>query len=269
MKRSLLGVFLAAATLLSPPVTAQQGGDILDARILTGWQRADGKHVSALQIKLNDGWKTYWRAPGDAGIPPHFEWSGSRNLSNVAISWPTPKRIMQGSVQTIGYEDTLTLPLTLTPARAGKAITLSGEVTLGVCKDVCVPLTLKLAQKLPLGQTKRDPRIVAALADRPYTAAEFKVGRVACRISPMTDGLHLRAEVDLAHTGGRELAVIETGNPMVWVAQSKTRREGRTLIAETELYHVEGRSFAVDRSGLRITVLGKKHTVDIQGCPAG
>ena len=176
---------------------------------------------------------------------------------------------MQGSVQTIGYENTLTLPLTLTPTRAGKPITLSGEVTIGVCKDVCVPLTLKLSEKLPMGQAKRDPRIVAALADRPYTAAEFKVGRVSCRLSPMTNGLHLRAEIDLPRTGGRELAIIETGNPMVWVAQAKTRREGGRLIAETELYHVEGRSFAVDRSGLRITVLGKKHTVDIQGCSAG
>ena len=269
MKNFLPGIFFAVSALLSQPAFAQQGGDILDARILTGWQRADGKHVSALHIELNDGWKTYWRAPGDAGIPPHFDWSASRNLSNVAINWPTPKRIMQGSVQTIGYENTLTLPLTLTPTRAGKPITLSGEVTIGVCKDVCVPLTLKLSEKLPMGQAKRDPRIVAALADRPYTAAEFKVGRVSCRLSPMTDGLHLRAEIDLPRTGGRELAIIETGNPMVWVAQAKTRRDGGRLIAETELYHVEGRSFAVDRSGLRITVLGKKHTVDIQGCSAG
>lgn len=269
MIRFVLGLFLSAATLVSTPVFAQQGGDILDARILTGWQRADGKHVAALHITLNDGWKTYWRAPGDAGIPPQFAWSASRNLSGVAVSWPTPKRIMQSGVQTIGYEHALTLPLTLTPKRAGKAIRLAGEVTIGVCKDVCVPMTLKLSQDLPLNQTKRDPRIVAALADRPYTAAEAKVGRVACRVSPLTDGLHLRAEVDLPKTGGRELAVIETANPQIWVAQAKTKRQGGRLVAETELYHVEGRSFALDRSGLRITVLGKNHAVEIQGCPAG
>lgn len=269
MKRFVTGLILSAATLFSLPATAQQSGEILDARILTGWQRADGKHVAALHIKLHDGWKTYWRAPGDAGIPPQFIWSGSHNLSNVAVSWPTPKRILQSGVQTIGYEDAVTLPLTVTPAQAGKAITLTGEVIIGVCKDVCVPMTLKVSQDLPAGQTKPDPRIVAALADRPYTAAEAKVGRVACRISPLTDGLHLRAEVDLPQTGGSELAVIETANPQIWVAQSKTTRQGGRLIAETELYHVEGRSFALDRSGLRITVLGKKHAVEIQGCPAG
>lgn len=269
MIRSFIGIFLAAAALLSPPAAAQQGGDILQARILTGWQRADGKHVSALHITLNDGWKTYWRAPGDAGIPPSFDWAGSRNLSNVAISWPVPKRIMQGGIQTIGYENSLTLPLTLTRSRPGKPITLTGSVTLGVCKDVCVPMTLKLSQELPLGQEKTDPRIVAALSDRPETAAEARVGRVACRISPISGGVQLRAEIDLPRTGGRELAVIETGNPMVWAAQSKTARQGGRLIAETELYHVEGHSFAVDRSSLRITVLGNKRTVDIQGCPAG
>ena len=73
MKKFLPGIFFAISALLSPPAFAQQGGDILDARILTGWQRTDGKHVSALHIELNDGWKTYWRAPGDAGIPPHFD----------------------------------------------------------------------------------------------------------------------------------------------------------------------------------------------------
>ncbi|WP_299847040.1 protein-disulfide reductase DsbD domain-containing protein [uncultured Roseovarius sp.] len=269
MKRFAIGLLLSAATLFSLPLSAQQGGDVLDARILTGWQRADGKHVAALHITLNDGWKTYWRAPGDAGIPPQFVWSGSRNLSDVAVSWPTPKRILQSGVQTIGYEDALTLPLTLTPAKKGKPITLAGEVIIGVCKDVCIPMTLKLSQDLPAGRTKPDARIVAALADRPYTAAEANVGRVACRISPLTDGLSLRAEVDLPQTGGSELAVIETANPQIWVAQSKTTRQGGRLIAETELYHVEGRSFALDRSGLRITVLGKKHAVEIQGCPAG
>ncbi len=269
MKRFASRFILCATALLAAPVSAQQSNDILDARILTGWQRADGKHVAALHIDLEDGWKTYWRAPGDAGIPPHFDWNGSRNLAGVAVSWPTPKRMRQGGAHTIGYEDVLTLPLTLTPARRGQPISLTGEITIGVCRDVCVPMTIKLSQDLPRGETKRDPRIVAALADRPYTAKEAKVGRVACQISPMSDGLSLRAEVDLPKSGGRELAVIETGNPMVWVAQAKTKRQGNRLIAETELYHVEGRSFAVDRSGLRITVFGNKHAVDIQGCPAG
>ena len=146
---------------------------------------------------------------------------------NVTVSWPTPKRILQGGVHTIGYEHSLTLPLILTPSRTGKAIDLNGKVTIGVCKDVCVPMTLKLSQKLAMDQTKPDPQIVAALADRPYTAKEAKVGRVACRLSPIADGLHLRAEVDVAKAGGKEVAVIEVANPMVWVAQAKTTRSER------------------------------------------
>lgn len=263
--------FLAAAllALIAAPLCAQQQGEVLDARILSGWQRADGKHVAALQITLKDGWKTYWRAPGDAGIPPSFSWKGSRNLSGVAISWPTPRRISQGGVAAIGYEHAVTLPLTLRPAQKGQPIRLVGEIKIGVCKDVCVPMTLKLSQDLPLGQTKPDPRIAAALADRPYSASEAKVGRVACDVSPAKDGLKLRAEMDLPRTGGQEMAVIETTNPQIWVAQPDISRKGNRLIAETEMYHVEGHSFALDRSGLRITVLGKNRAVEIQGCPAG
>ena len=269
MKRFAAHTALIAATFFGTTAHAQNIGDILEASVLSGWQRADGKHVAALHIDLEDGWKTYWRSPGDAGIPPHFVWKGSRNLEKVAVSWPTPHRILQGGVQTIGYEDTLTLPLTLTPSDANAPISLKGEITIGVCRDVCVPMTLKVRQDLPGGQSNRDPRIVAALTDRPHTAAEASVGRVACRISPLADGLSIRAEVDLPRTGGQEIAVIETANPMVWVAQAKTKRSGGRLIAETQMYHVEGRSFALDRDGLRITVLGTNRAVDIQGCPAG
>jgi len=85
-------------------------------------------------------------------------------------------------------------------------------------------------------------------------------------MAPKPDGLHLRAVIDMPSTGGREVAVVETDNPQVWVSGVETRREGNRLIAETELYHSHGRAFALNRSGVRITVLGSSHAVDIQGC---
>ena len=95
------------------------------------------------------------------------------------------------------------------------------------------------------------------------------MGRVACRVLPMADGLGLRAEIDLPRMSGSETAIIEVGNPKVWVAKPKTHRSGGRLVAETSLHHVEGRSFALDRSRIRLTVLSEGEAVDIQGCPAG
>jgi DsbC/DsbD-like thiol-disulfide interchange protein len=268
MKRQLYALCLALAGAFTAPVHANPAADLVEASILTGWRAADGRHVAALHLELQEGWKTYWRAPGDAGIPPRFDWSGSRNLSDVAITWPTPRILSQSGVRTIGYAETLTLPMHFTPKQKGQAITLDGTLELGLCKDVCLPLTLRISQALPTAEGTRDPRIVAALAARPYSAREAGVGRVVCSVSPVEGGMHLRAEIDVKSYGRGEVAVIETDNPQIWVARAKTNRQGGRLVAETDLYHVEGKSFALNRDGLRITVMGGGKAVDIQGCPA-
>lgn len=263
---TLLGLALAVA---AAPVRAQQGGDLVEMRVLPGWRTAGGEHMAALEMRLRPGWKTYWRAPGDAGIPPQFDWRRSANVSGVEPVWPTPGIITQGGLQTIGYSDVLVLPFRIAPAHAGRDVVLNGTVDIGVCSDICVPVSLRVSETLPASVTKPDPRIAAALASRPYSASEAGVSRVACSISAAGDGLGLRAEIDMPGAGGRETAIIEVDDPRIWVAQADTVRRGNRLVAETRLYHVEGRSFALDRSGIRITVLGQSHAVDIQGCPAG
>lgn len=272
MKDMNARILLFLAALWAPFLsvhTAQADPDMVDAHILTGWRQEDGRHISALHLTLKNGWKTYWRAPGDAGIPPQFDWRKSRNLAGVQVTWPTPRSIQQSGVRTIGYADSMTLPLTLVPETPGRPIVLDGTIEIGVCKDVCVPVTLRLSQDLGAQPSKRDPRIVAAMAARPFSAKEAGVTRVACSISPIKGGLRLRAEVDLPDTGGQEVAVIETPNPAIWVAQADTARRNGRLVAETDMYHVNGGTFALDRSGLRITVIGEKRAVDIRGCPGG
>lgn len=266
---SLCSALVALFLSLGSAPEARAESDLVDVRVLEGWRGADGTHVAALELRLRPGWKTYWRAPGDAGIPPSFDWRRSRNLEGIDVLWPAPGVIMQGGVRTIGYSDLLVLPLRVAPAHAGADVTLAGHMDIGVCRDVCVPVTLSFSGDLPGTAEKRDPRIAAALASRPLTASEAGVGRVACRLSPIEGGLALRAEIDMPSAGGRELALVEVADPQIWVAQPKTARHGGRLVAETSLYHVEGRSFLLNRSGIRITVLGQSRAVDIQGCPAG
>ena len=62
--------------------------EVVSASVLTGWRMENGHHMAALRITLAPGWKTYWRAPGEAGIPPRFDWTGSDNLSAVTVHWP-------------------------------------------------------------------------------------------------------------------------------------------------------------------------------------
>ena len=266
----LLATACAGLALGAPDAArAQSIEGAVRADILPGWRDGDGNHVAALRLQLALGWKTYWRAPGEAGIPPQFSWRRSRNLDSVDVVWPTPIVFSTNGLRSIGYKDEVILPLRLTASEPGAPIRLLGAVDIGICSDVCVPHSLTIDTTLPSDATRRDPRIAAAMADRPYSAREAGVTSVACRISADPDGIRLRADVRMPSSGGREVAVVEASNPEVWAAETTSRRKGGTLTTETLLLHAEGRAFALDRSGLRLTILGKNHSVDIQGCPAG
>lgn len=261
-----LGVALLA---IAGPARAQQAADMVDVRVLPGWRTPEGLHIAAIEMRLRPGWMTYWRAPGDTGIPPQFDWRRSHNLTGVEIVWPTPSVRDKGGVRTIGYSDVLVLPIRVLPARSGGDVTLTGRIEMGVCRDICVPVAVRVSGQLPNATARPDPRIVAALASRPDTAAEAGVRGVACRISPIEGGLGLQAEIEMPGATGYDAAVIEVDNPRIWVASARTTHRGGRLIAATRLYHAEGRSFALDRSGIRITVMGRGRAVDIQGCAAG
>ena len=73
----------ALAALLVLPAQAQVPDSVAEIGIVPGWRDSDGRHVAGLSIRLAPGWKTYWRSPGEGGIPPVFNWSGSSNISGV------------------------------------------------------------------------------------------------------------------------------------------------------------------------------------------
>ena len=261
-------VALTACLCLSSPAVAQGVDQLVQIEVLDGGRTADGTYQGALRLTMKDGWKTYWRAPGDAGIPPQFNWGGSRNVGDVAITWPAPAVFDQNGLQSIGYEDQLVLPVEITPKNPSKPVRLRGEMDLGVCKDVCVPGRLDFDHTLD-AQAGRNPAIAAALAQRPYSAREAGVSAAACHLKPTSDGMQIEAHITMPSAGGAEIAVIEPGNPTLWASQTDTTRQGGKLIARSEVISASGGPFALDRSEVRITVLGANHAVDILGCSAG
>ena len=239
--------------------------DIAEFDILPGWLTESGTHMAALRIKLAPGWKTYWRAPGAAGIPPRFDWEGSRNLSAVRFHWPAPQVFNQNGLRTVGYKNVLVLPMELTPKQRGGDIILRAEIELGVCEDICVPVSVRVSADLT-GTGGIDPRIRAAIKARPETAREAGMRGVTCAIEPISDGLRLTARIDLPRLGRDEMAVFELPDQTIWVAEASASRQGRTLTAVTEMVPPTNAPFALDRSEVRITVFGAGRAVDIMGC---
>ncbi len=258
---------MTALCLLAAPASAQTLDDIVRLDVLPGWRTADGTHVAGLQITLAPGWKTYWRAPGDAGIPPQIDFAASNNVGSARFIWPVPEVFDQSGMRSIGYTDGVVVPVELTPNAQGE-MTLTGMLDIGVCEEICIPVRLPFDLTLP-AQGQRDPVIVASLVNRPLTAAEASVTAATCAVSPNADGLTLTATLSMPQAGRIEEVVIEAGDPLVWVSEPDVARSGGQLTATVDMVHVSGGGFALDRSAVRVTVLGSDHAVDIQGCSAG
>lgn len=263
--RPLLGA-LAALPLLAGAALANPYAENITARLLPGWRQADGRHVAGLELRLADGWKTYWRAPGEAGVPPVFAWSGSDNLRGAAVVWPRPEVFDQNGMRSIGYRNRVVLPIVLTPEAADAPITLRGDIMVGICDEVCVPVEMRLTGVLEPHGGRRDPAIAAAMASRPYSGKEGKVASVECRVAPGKYGLALKVSIEMPSTGGSETMVVESADPQVWAADTTSARRGGRLSGETELMHASGGAFALDRSALTFTVLGRDRAVEIKGC---
>jgi len=261
---------LKAATtlaLLAAPAFATTQDDVLAGQLRPGWQMENGGRMAAVELQLAPGWKTYWRSPGDAGIPPSFDWSGSTNVKSIRLHWPAPEVFDTNGMQSIGYHERLVLPVEITPEDPSRPVRLSLVMALGVCDEICMPATLELTSDLPSPGTP-DASIDAALRARAETAGEAGVTGITCQVDPIDDGLRITARVRLPDPGRPEVVAFETTDREVWVAEAVTQRQGGELVSTTDLVPPNGAPFALDRSGITMTILAAGGAVEVRGCPA-
>jgi DsbC/DsbD-like thiol-disulfide interchange protein len=240
-------------------------------RLVPGWRTPEGARVAAIEIRLAPGWHTYWRVPGEAGIPPSFDWSASRNLAAVSYEWPRPETFESDGMQTFGYERVLVLPVRLKPVDPSAPIELALAAAFGVCSDICMPAEATAALTLsPDAPEDGRDEIEAALAERLRSAAEAGVVRATCAMAPGAGGGEIVATVTFAHPPAPDqIAVIEPGRPDVWIGMPESRVDGRTLTARAPI-EVAGAAAGtmIARDDVRLTLLGAEDAVDIHGCQA-
>ena len=149
---SLSGALFAATSLAaiagqSPWVSATNS----KVRLVSGTVADGGKDavLAGVQIRMDEGWKTYWRNPGDSGVPPSFDWSGSKNLKHAEVLYPAPHRFADANGTAIGYADEVVFPVRITPEREGEAVELKLAVDYGLCKSLCIPNEAELSLAIP------------------------------------------------------------------------------------------------------------------------
>ena len=261
-------LFALTAFALSLPATAKAEvpPNVAQVEVLHGWRHSDGTHRAAVSIRLAPGWKTYWRTPGAGGIPPMFNWSGSVNLGALEVSFPVPEVFDQNGMRSIGYLDEVVLPIIVTPGADGTDVELRGEMEIGVCLEICVPITLDIAALLPADLTGTSQPVDRAFQDRPLTASEAKAGGMTCEIEPITDGLRVTAALDLPRLAGEEVGVLELPDPGIWISEAELERVGSKVTVRADMVPPQAQPFMLARDDIKLTVIADGVAVEIAGC---
>jgi DsbC/DsbD-like thiol-disulfide interchange protein len=163
--------------LVQAPVQAPAWLELLNARarLIGGAPAVPGatSYLAGVEIALDEGWKTYWRMPGDAGVPPNFDWSGSSNVAAVTVLYPAPKRMSEPAADTVGYKHAVLFPVEVVPKDASLPVRLALDLEFGVCREICIPAEAKLSLALtPREMTSQpSPAMLSALEQVPRTTA--------------------------------------------------------------------------------------------------
>ncbi|HEY3641815.1 MAG TPA: protein-disulfide reductase DsbD domain-containing protein [Xanthobacteraceae bacterium] len=179
-------------------------GDARSAARLIAGARPAGQPAplrAGIEIRLKPGWHTYWRYPGDAGVPPRFDFSGSQNVKAVEVLWPAPQRLPEAGLNTIGYERDVILPLRVIPQEAARPVTLTIKLDYAICEKLCVPAQSKAELALTGGPSAQDPRLAAAEARVPRKVALGAGQTLAVHAVRREDG------------GGRPRVLVEVAVP--------------------------------------------------------
>src|SRR6476660_1837337 len=148
-----LAAFLVAADAHATDASAWDGDARSAVRLIAGDTKSvgDAPLRAGVEIRLAPGWKTYWRYPGDSGVPPRFDFAQSSNVQSVTLSWPSPRRFVDDGGQAIGYEGDVIFPLRILANNPAQPVVLRLKIDYAVCEKLCAPA--EGSAELPLAAT--------------------------------------------------------------------------------------------------------------------
>lgn len=251
-------VVAVAATLCFAPAKAatsewavNEGGRM---RLVVLPADSDGKRAAALQIEPSAGWITYWREPGDAGIPPTISLAPESGYTLSEVAFPVPKRIDNGDMRDIGYDKAVTLPLTLSrSAGSAPADELKASVFIGLCKNICIPFQAEFQLSLELSDAALAEEAALVTSARKalpeHPSPDFSVRQHALNADATSLSVTLTLPEGVAK---EEPEIIVTGpSGRVFLDQSERQLSGRELTVAVPIkglprnYDIHGKSWGI------------------------
>jgi DsbC/DsbD-like thiol-disulfide interchange protein len=224
-------------------VSAWDGDARSAARLIAGARPAgpDAPLRAGIEIRLGRGWHTYWRYPGDAGVPPRFDFAGSQNVKAVEVLWPAPRRLPEAGLDTIGYDRDVILPLRVTPGDPARPVTLQIKLGYAVCEKLCVPAEGKAELALTGGRSAQEARLAAAEARVPRKVALGAGQTLAIRsVRREQGGARPRVLVDVAAPRGVSVDLFAEGPTDQWALPLPVAINGAASGLQRFMFELDG-----------------------------
>jgi DsbC/DsbD-like thiol-disulfide interchange protein len=234
-------------------------------RLVAGANKSGDTRLRAgLEIKLQPGWKTYWRYPGDSGVPPRFDFSGSENLGRAKVLYPAPHLFSDETGQSLGYKDNVILPLQVTPRQPGKPVKLRVKLDYAVCEKLCIPAEGRAELTFGAGDSALDAALAASEARVPAEASPAAIGLIAKRV---TGGLKPLVFVELEAPSGKPLDLFVEGPTAEWALPIPKPAQGAPAGRRHFAFELDGLPPGVDPKApfeLTFTVVEKDRALEIK-----
>lgn len=253
--------------------SAWDGDDHAAVRLVAGGATGPAALRAGVEVRLGPGWKTYWRYPGDSGVPPAFNFSKSENVKSVSVQWPAPHRFMYEGGASIGYKGEVLFPLHVVLEDPARPATLRLVLDYAVCEKLCVPAhgaaELVVPAAPPGAATAARLDAAQALAPKPAEIGHTvgTLGIMAVRLEPGTP--HPRVVVDVAAPADAPLDLFAEGPTADWALPLPERVAGATPGHQRYVFDLDGAPPGVDGTGapLRFTLVSGENAVEATAVP--
>jgi len=267
---SAIGLVVSTSLARAGEVASRWDGDARSAvRLIAG--APAGKNATptlraGIEVRLKQGWHTYWRYPGDAGVPPKFDFTGSHNVKSVGVLWPAPQPIREEGLIAIGYAADVIWPLTVVPLDHAKPVTLRLKLDYAVCEKLCVPAQGKAELMLGGAAASRSPALAEAQARVPRKLAlgegaplaikSVQIMREDGRKRPGEDdgAARPRVVVDVAAPAGSAVALFAEGPTPEWSLPVPAPIDGAPAGLQRFAFELDGAPPGAQYKGAPITL---------------
>jgi len=225
-------------------------------RLLAG-SRSGAVLLGGVAIQLQPGWKTYWRTPGDSGVPPRFDFSKSDNVEAVTVLYPAPQKFDDGAGGiSLGYKQQVVLPLRIVAKYADKPVTLRADINYAVCEKICIPVDAKAELAFASVASTEDGNLSEALNSVPKPANIGDPNPLTIRDVKREGKINVL--VDVSAPEGKDVNLFVEGPTPDWALPVPKLVEGNPPGMKRFAFELDGlpSGASPDGAALKLTLVG-------------